>query len=726
MFTGTKTPTPRTKAKGRQPQFSRAEAYERTLDSNRSGRRKQTKAGQDIGPIPEVTDKNWNRRLKCAQDLELACKTYWPHEPYFYLPFSRDHSRVFAKSQQAVTDDGLFALAMPRGFGKTTICRASAIWAEINAFRRFCLLVSAGSAHAILSLEAIKAMLVESPALREDYPEIVVPILALEGEAKRQLGQRCLGMRTEIHWGGDHLILPKIPPQKSVRPEQLQAGGAKVYLTGITGSKVRGFNVKGERPDLLICDDPQTDVSANSVSGCEKRESILAGMAMGLAGPSKKIAGIMPCTVVREFDMADNILDHTKHPEWDSMRTKMVYAFPTRMDLWEKYRDIRNNYNPYADANDKKRAADEATEFYKANKTEMGKGAVIAWPEQFAKDEADALQSAMNLYFQDRRKFFAEKQNQPLPPDLGNVKQLTANEICEKLNHIARGVAPIEASTITAFIDMQQNVLYWMAVAWDAGFSGWILDYDTWPKQNRPYFTAADITNTLERETKIAGVEGQLREGLKRLTQYLMEREWIRQNGASMKTDQLLIDSGKWSKLVYEFVRNNPYGASVVLPSKGVYVGPTSAKDVDEGAIKPGDNQGLKWRMPAAKEDRGCKLVSMNVNFWKTFIQERLGVAAGNAGCITLFGDEAKEHRMLADHLTAEYATEVKSKQRACVVWEEKPGKPDNHWLDCLVGASVAASIKGVSLEGIYRPAKPKVRKRVSFSEQREKARGGR
>ncbi len=60
---------------------------------------------------------------------------------------------------------------------------------------------------------------------------------------------------------------------------------------------------------------------------CES-QSILAGAVLGLAGPGKKISGIMPCTVIRPGDMADNNLDRNRHPEWNGERTKMVYAFP--------------------------------------------------------------------------------------------------------------------------------------------------------------------------------------------------------------------------------------------------------------------------------------------------------------------------------------------------------------------------------------------------------------
>ena len=95
------------------------------------------------------------------------------------------------------------------------------------------------------------------------------------------------------------------------------------------------------RPSLVVLDDPQTDESARSISQCATRESILAGAVLGLAGPGKKISGIMPCTVIRPDDMADRILDRDKHPEWNGERTKMVYSFPANEALWAKYAEIR-------------------------------------------------------------------------------------------------------------------------------------------------------------------------------------------------------------------------------------------------------------------------------------------------------------------------------------------------------------------------------------------------
>jgi hypothetical protein len=54
----------------------------------------------------------------------------------------------------------------------------------------------------------------------------------------------------------------------------------------------------------------------------------------------------------------------------------------------------------------------------------------------------------------------------------------------------------------------------------------------------------------------------------------------------------------------------------------------------------------------------------------------------------------AGEHELLFEHLTAEYP--VRTEARGRVVDEWKMAGRDNHWLDCLVGAAVSASIAGV------------------------------
>jgi len=54
---------------------------------------------------------------------------------------------------------------------------------------------------------------------------------------------------------------------------------------------------------------------------------------------------------------------------------------------------------------------------------------------------------------------------------------------------------------------------------------------------------------------------------------------------------------------------------------------------------------------------------------------------------------------MLLDHLTAEHPITVEAKGRVADQWRLMPGR-DNHLLDCLVMASVAASVSGINATG--------------------------
>jgi hypothetical protein len=108
--------------------------------------------------------------------------------------------------------------------------------------------------------------------------------------------------------------------------------------------------------------------------------------------------------------------------------------------------------------------------------------------------------------------------------------------------------------------------------------------------------------------------------------------------------------------------------------------------------------------------------VLFDTNFWKTFVHARLAVPMGDRGCLSLFGDKPEQHRLLAEHLTAEYRVKTEGRGRTVDEWKQRPERGDNHWLDCLVGCAVAASMQGTVLLGGESVGVPK-RERLSFSE---------
>jgi hypothetical protein len=92
----------------------------------------------------------------------------------------------------------------------------------------------------------------------------------------------------------------------------------------------------------------------------------------------------------------------------------------------------------------------------------------------------------------------------------------------------------------------------------------------------------------------------------------------------------------------------------------------------------------------------------------------------GDPGCLSLFGRDETAHRLLADHLTSEYRVRAAAQGRTVDEWKLRATRPDNHWLDALVGCAVAASIQGATLTCLAtREATARPRLRLSSCQKR-------
>ena len=662
----------------------------------------QSLAGRDIGDLPPVDDPE--RKESCRLDFRRFCETYFPE--VYQLSWSDDHLRAIAKIQKAVLGGGLFALAMSRGSGKSSLTESAAIWAMLYGHREFVVLVGASESAALEMLDSIKTEFEVNEHIAADFPEVTYPIKKLEGIANRCAGQLYNGERTRITWTANEIVLPTIAGAAS--------SGVIVRVAGITG-RIRGMKFKKPdgrtiRPEFVVIDDPQTSESAGSIEQTRKRVRVLAGDILGLAGPGKKISGIMPCTVIRPGDMAEQILDKTKHPEWNGERCKMIYQFPRNEELWNRYADLR------ADELREKGTFEEATEFYRTHRAEMDEGAVVSWPDRHNYDEISAIQHAMNLKFTDEAAFWAEYQNDPLPEDLGSDEQLTVDGIVNKLNGHSRGSIPVSANHLTMFIDVQKTLLFFVVCAWDDDFTGTVIDYGAWPDQRRRYFSLADANPTLQAKFPRAGLEGCLYGGLKALTEDYLSREYTRDDGAAMKIEKCLIDAnwGQSTDVVYQFCRESVH-SGVIVPSHGKYIG-ASSKPMGEYKKTPGDRVGLNWRMPNIRGKRSVRHVIYDTNYWKSFIASRILVSLGDRGSLSLWGRSCEQHMLFAEHLTAEYRVKTEGRGRRVEEWKMRPEAHDNHWWDGLVGCAVAASMCGCILEGTGTRVqeKPKIKLKLS------------
>ena len=658
--------------------------YEEKKNAARNRNLALAMAGRDIGELPEVV--NPERKKRCRTNFRMFCEEYFPET--FSLEWSPDHLKAIHKIETAVLKGGLFALAMPRGSGKSSLTEVAAIWAMLYGHREFIMLIGATESAALELLDSLMTEFEINEHLAADFPEVCYPIQQLDGIANRCAGQLYHGERTRITWTSNEIVLPTIKGSA--------ASGIVVRVAGITG-RIRGMKYKrpdgrSVRPSLVVIDDPQTSESAGSLEQTRKRIRVLAGDILGLAGPGQKISGIMPCTIIRPGDMADIILNRQTHPDWNGERTKMVYEFPKNMKLWEKYAEIR------AEALREEGNFRRATEFYEAHRAEMDEGAKVSWEARYNHDEISALQHAMNLKFQDEVAFQAEYQNDPLPEDTGGEEILSIDAICAKINGIPHNKVPLACDRITLFIDVQKALLFYVVTAWAENFTGSVIDYGAWPDQHRREFSLADANPTIQSEFPRAGLEGGLYAALTALTDDLLGREWEREDGAVLKIERALIDAnwGQSTEVVYQFCRESRF-AGVVLPSHGRYVG-ASSKPMTEYRKQPGDRLGFNWMMPSVAKKRAVRHVIFDSNFWKSFVHARLAVAIGDKGSLTLYGRIPGVHQLLAEHLTAEYRVKTSGRGRTVDEWKLKPEHHDNHWLDCLAGCAVCGSMLGCTL----------------------------
>ena len=689
----------------------RKDTQQRQRNAKAKWSRENSESVSSIGEIPQIV--NPPRRESCRLDLFRFLTTYFPQTTGL-RPFSDDHRKVIERIQTCCISGGQFLNVVYRGFAKTTIAENASIWAVIYGHRRFVPVFGSAADSAESMIDSIKMELAENELLYEDFPEVCHAVRALEGKPQRCASQTYAGVQTHIEWRADTIVLPTSPGSL--------ASGSILTSRGITAGS-RGLKHKRpdgtqQRPDFVIIDDPQTDESASTELQVHKRLGLINKNILRLGGHDRRISVVMNATVIRKDDLVDQTLNPARYPAWQGERIKMVKRFSDSHEtLWlGEYAKTRNTYDRES-VTDQARAHADATKFYTLHREEMDKGCIVSWAECYDREtEISAIQHAYNILIDSGPEVFAsECQNEPLEErDRSQLEVVSADDICNLINHRDRGEVPTSVSRVVAFVDVQKTSLWWGVVGFEDNFTGYILDYGVYPDPHRKYFTLRDIKTTLQKFTKSDSLEAAIHAGLTNLTHDICTREWMRDDGAAMRTERCLIDAN-WeesSDVIYQMVRESPH-AAILMPSHGRYYG--AKRPWGFNKQNKGDRRGLHWCIPAVQGRKSVRYAYLDSNYWKSFIQKRLATPAGGRGRLSIFGDDREQHRLLADHLTAEVPHEVATQGRTAVEWSIKPHRPDNHWLDFIVGCHVAASIQGVAMN--EHAAKPMPRNRLKLSE---------
>lgn len=326
----------------------------------------------------------WQRRLSAQwrvaeSDPEAAdpqtLRDFWrwnvPAFADFFFPghvsiaFSDFHRCMIQEYREQTLDDletregQKRAFCAPRGNAKTTIAQICAIHAIVYQLERYIVIFSATQPQATQIVRNIRDELMDNDLLKEFF----APTWGSEGE----MAFTCNGVRVEGH-------------------------GLRTARRGIKWGAVR--------PTWVILDDVEED---ESVLSADQRAKVADRFnrvvePIGSAATHFWVNG----TLLHQQALLAALL---KRPDFKTFFFQSIESEPGQEDLWRKWREI------YIDL-DNERRAEEAHEYYLAQKATMDEGGRVLWPERESLEQLQQMRATLGRFA-----FNAEKQNDPRDPD---------------------------------------------------------------------------------------------------------------------------------------------------------------------------------------------------------------------------------------------------------------------------------------------------------------------
>ena len=624
----------------------------------------QTAKGQDIGSIP-WDGVDWKRRLRAREDFAFFCKTYQPKT--FSLPWAAYHHDIIEGIQYTAWNNDSQAIGVPRAGGKSKLVCAGGIWAALNTWKTFLFFVGATEPKGQALLRNIVTQLRINPRLRQDYPEVCYPISMLGRSARKCEGQKCLGEATAMFWSVSKFIFPTIRVEPGEIPDEVwsiivnaegftRTSGSMAQCAGITGD-LRGPSETTEsldeyRPDWVVADDFQTRDSSKSREQCRTRLKTITADLGYLGGPDSPCSVIVPCTVMHVGDAADQLLDPDKHPEFHGIRRKMLSSMPKNMKAVRAYIE---HVKDVARTVPRNQQADARNKYYIENQSELEEGAVATWPERMdtkKKKELSAIQHAIHLMATSLDAFYCEGQNDPQGVESRESVRIQPIDIQRKQHPESKGIVPSWATQLAVTIDLQKEGLYYEVGACSQDFRGAIIEYGTFPDQQRPYYRRDQLVNRLsDIYPKITKLETRLRLALVSFLQFLDSNRWNVEGGGTMKASMIVPDARYWGGVVDQAIKESE--VTNAMPFLGYGLG-VKKKPMDAWKQDDGETKGFHWHIGTIPSLGSTKVFKVDKYFWQTELHKCIAIPLGEDGSWSLYNADIEQHELFADHLNSE------------------------------------------------------------------------
>ncbi|MEA2491841.1 MAG: hypothetical protein QOH21_3633, partial [Acidobacteriota bacterium] len=554
--------------------------------------------------------------------------------------------------------------------------------------------------------------------LHADYPEVCVPIRALEGIPQRAHSQLVSGHRhdtgeafhevqSHFVWCGKRkIIFPNVPGSP--------AAGAIVATRGLD-SAVRGLNIKGKRPDVAIIDDPDTEETAINEKAAEKLEKRIDRGIAGLGGQQRRTARVMITTLQSRSSVSYKYTDPEQKQSFRGRRHKWLIEKPHRIELWEEFVTLKR-----ADYGQK---TNRAHEFYLANRKAMDAGAIVCNPHRFTPDESSALE----FYFSEVARIGQEAVDTEYdnnPPEISAPieSKITAHHIQKALSGFARKVIPPGCKLLTHTIDVRKTHLHWVVRAWSAdGSTYYTIDYGIQ--------TVIGASRGSDE-----GIELLIYKAILQRHAEFLDTDYHGPDGEVIDFDHItLVDAGWQTQSVYAACITIGPGIFPIMgcgKSAGCVKPNFSAVQKETEDRKPGDGwfltkQLVTSRIKGIGRKKYVWLVYADADRWKHYEHERWMTGEGQPGRMLIFGqrdpeahrlgrmsDDERRHQNYAHQVVAE--VEVEEVIKGTLTRHFKSKSDTAHFLDASYYGDVGGNMKGVRLLApvVPQPAKPTKPKR--------------
>jgi hypothetical protein len=390
-----------------------------------------------------------------------------------------------------------------------------------------------------------------------------------------------------------------------------------------------------------------------------------------------------------ENDLACQIMDEKKYPQWTHHTFKMLLSFPENMPLWDDYWNIRTGAA---------KSKEKAVNFYKKHRVEMDKGAKMYWEDRYREDENEVsgIQHMMNLYYENSHVFWSEYQNEPQGEGKNIFRTASRGQVETLCVEEPEGSIPNSAMLVVAHIDIHKNIHYGTASAFSQDGTMRKCWHGTFPRQGRLHFEQRIPPVPIPDNENDAPIINELVNAIR----FFANARWAKPNGVKLPTTVITIDFRWKAEYTLSAMSNSGYG-QMCIPYMGMPVNPDQTP-LKEYTVRPGDSKGDYWYLTTNNEYL-VPIIKVDVNAMKEQLHTKLLIESNKVGSVSFDGGPPKStsslnwNSMFIEHLFSKDPVfrEGKRTMRTKLMWVDKLGKPDDHYFDCLVANLTMGDVYG-------------------------------